>query len=394
MTNSIRNRVDLILYQQGRFVPVNWLLKEGCLEYRDYQRWLAGDVEYLQNCLATPLRDIITDLHRVAEYAQLLRLRPEHIDYTSTAGNKLYCCRHADNEALLTTAYSPASERVQLDLFFDSSPACTANELITAMLAGQQRQMQILLERLRSVDAEKYQRFRKLLAVREELLNGFSEDAGEEIALLEQRLAPLAYELLGEFGDALLIPLWQKLSDKYAGRPFNPAAPKSHWSYTALQGLQWRAVITAVEREKEWRKQPLLLFRHAEACYKLRREAEGLTGWFRLLLFYPETAAKLISGTGNRLLHQEWRKFQELDPEMSVEFFPSWMLLKKPALAKTVAGFSTGTEGCAALQLIATLLSAPPGQVVEDTIKYRAALRKLHPALFDHYMATANGLLR
>lgn len=392
MTNSIRNRVDLILYQQGRFVAVNWLLKEGCLDYPDYRRWLAGEVEYLQQCLATPLQGIITDLREVAEYAQLLRLRPERTDYTSTAGKKLYCCRQADNEVLLTTAYSPASDRVQMDLFFDSSPACTLHELITAMLAGQQRQMNILLDQLHHLDADKYRRFQELLAFREKLLRGVSGDAGEDIALLEQKLTPLAYELLGEFSDAFLIPLWQKLSAEYAGQPFQPDAWKCHFSYTAMQGLQWRDVITAVEREKKWHKQPLLLFRHAEACGKLHREEECLTGWMRLLLFFPETAAELINGTGNRLLHDAWRKFQELDPEMSVEFFPAWMLLKKPALKKTAAAFTAAqTEGCAALQLIVSLLSAPPGPVGEDTIGQRAVLRQRWPALFAHYMATASG---
>lgn len=391
MTNAISNRVDLILYQQGRFIPVNWLLQEGLLDYTDYQKWLAGDVQYLQHCFAAPLQDIITDLHRVAEHAQRLGLQAEQIDYSLANGKKLYCCRKGDNEKLLTTTYKPASDRVQRDLFFDCSAACTANELISALLAGKQRQMQILLGRLHRLDAEKCRQFRNLLTVREELLKGFSDHRGGDIALLEQELTPLAYELLGECSDAFLVPLWQNLSARYAGRPFDPAAAQSHLSYTALQGLQWREVITAVEGGKDWQKQPLLLFRHAEACCKLRREAEGLTGWFRLLLFYPETAARLINDTGNRLLHGDWRKFRELEPELKVEFFPAWTLLNKPALTKITAGFTAAdTDGCAALQLMAELLSAPQGQVSEAKVKLRAGLRQLDTALFAHYMAAAS----
>jgi len=302
----------------------------------------------------------------------------------------LHCCRNVGSETLLTTAYSPASDRVQMDLFFDSSPACTTNELISAMLAGQQREMQILLERLRGIDAEQYRQFQNLLSTREELLHGFSDNSGEDIALQEQQLTPLAYELLGEFSDAFLIPLWRKLSAKYAGRPFDPGESKCHLSYTALQGLQWQEVISAVARERDWQNQPLLLFRHAEACCKLRRETEGMAGWFRLLLYYPETAAELIKESGNRLLYGDWRKFQELDPELSVELFPAWMLLNKPAMAITAADFTAGTKGCAALQLIVSLLSVPPGKVGEDTIKQRTALQQLHPALFVHYMAVVS----
>ena len=43
MSNQIiHNQVDLILFEEGIFSVINWLLREGYLDFIDYRKWRNG----------------------------------------------------------------------------------------------------------------------------------------------------------------------------------------------------------------------------------------------------------------------------------------------------------------------------------------------------------------
>jgi hypothetical protein len=130
-----------------------------------------------------------------------------------------------------------------------------------------------------------------------------------------------------------------------------------------------------------------LLYRYAEACFKLNREAEGLANWFRLYMLFPESAERFVDSTDNFLLRTDWHNFNELDPELDAVFFPAWTVLKKTALAKLKVDIDEENIGHDAFHLMCDLAICADKEINERTIGLRSRLQHQNPNLFGHYMA-------
>jgi hypothetical protein len=88
----------------------------------------------------------------------------------------------------------------------------------------------------------------------------------------------------------------------------------------------------------------------------------------------------MVKSTCNRLLLDDWRQFNELDPT----FFPAWAVLNKPALAKNVFSVDCAGAGNESLQLMCCLVGKKENGVNESIIKLRARLQQQNPNLFIH----------
>lgn len=378
----IQNQFDLILFEEGCFSPLNWLLREGHLDYGDYQKWREGKSAFLEDHFKTPITEIIADLQKTQDYAAALKLESLSYTYTSTASQPLHFSRSPAIELIFTSVYEPAKDRMQLDLFFDSAPAYTVYDLIRAIIDKRSQDIPVLLTKLKPSNPEKHQQFSRLLAFEKRIQS--KETSDQKIMLLNQVVTPLVFNILGRFAHDFITPLWHKLSAEIADRHFEAEAPEYHLSFTAFKGFQWQHVLSSIDREKNWIKQPLLIFRYAEACFKLNKEQEGIANWFSLFILYPETAARLIDDTCNRLMFSYWQCFSELDPELEPPLFPAWMVMNKPALAKnTVLSDRKSNES---LQLIENLVCTTNSEIDEAVIHLRARLQHNYPALFLHYM--------
>ena len=385
MEKIIRNQVDLILYEEGSFSPLTWLLKEGVLDYTDYLQWRNGEVDFLENRFKVSLKKIISELELVNQYARLLKLEDTQHSYASVKGNMLYFSRDPGREKIYTSIYEPAKDRIQMDLFYDSSPACTANDLVLAITNNCHEDISALLARMKSLDFDKYQQFEQLLATRNDLTES-SKTSHWKIRLLEQTLTPLAFALLGRVAHDFLAPLWREISADISEQRFDASAPENHLSYTAMKSFQWQDVLSAVAREPDWLAQPLLMFRYAEAQFKLRHELEGLKMWFRLFLFYSDQAEQFVGNTSNRLLLSDWQSFLELDPELENQFFAAWVLLQRPALGGYGMGFNGSSPGVESFQLISKLVTGSDDGFDEAAVRVRTALKQQNSALFVHLM--------
>jgi len=386
MSNQIiHNQVDLILFEEGKFSVLNWLLREGRLDYSDYQKWRKGEIPYLEDHFKASILTIIADLEIAQRYAGKLKLDSFRHAHTSVANQALHFCRCPANELIFTTDYEPAQDRVQMDLFFDSAPVCATNDLIRAIIDKRGEDILRLMSQLKSLAPENHQKFDHLLALQNELTLT-RKTTGRKIDLLLQTVTPLAFDVLGQFAHDFLTPLWHQLSAEVTDRHFEAESPEDHLSFTAFKGFQWQQVLSSVTREADWIKQPVLLFRYGEACFKLNKELEGLEGWFRLFMTFPEAAKTRVGNTCNRLLLEDWRQFNELEPELEPPFFPAWIVLKKPALAKNAFTFDGESVGNASLQLMCRLVDGKEKGLNETLIKLRARLQQQNPLLFIHYM--------
>jgi hypothetical protein len=382
----IHNQVDLILFEEGQFSVLNWLLREGYLDYNDYQKWRNGEAPFLEDFFKAATPAIIADLDIVQRYAGKLKLETFRHSHTSFTNQTLHFCRCPAKEIIFTTGYEPAQDRLQMDLFFDSAPVCAANDLIRAIIDKRGDDVLRLMSQLKPLAPEKHQKFAYLLVYLEELESS-SKSSGGKINLLLQTVTPLAFDVLGPFAHDFLTPLWNMISVEIADRYFNAESPEDHLSFTAFKGFQWQQVLSSIVREADWIKQPVLLFRYGEACFKLNKELEGLESWIRLFLTFPEVAESLVESSCNRLLLADWRHFNELEPELEPVFFPAWVVLKKPALAKNAFTINCAGVDNGSLQLICRLAGSKYNGLNENIIKLRARLQQENPKLFVHYMS-------
>ena len=383
---TIHNQVDLMLFEEGKFSVLNWLLRVGYLDYNDYQNWRKGEIPYLEDHFKATAPAIIADLEIARRYAEKLKLESSLHSYTSVTNQPLRFCRFPANEIIFTTDYEPAQNRIQTDLFFDSAPACATNNLVRAIINKRADDVLHLMSQLKSLAPEKHQKFEYLLTLQDEMTS-LGNTSNRKIKLLLQSITPLAFEVFGQFAHDFLTPLWHELSVEVADRCFDAELPEDHLSFTAFKGFQWQQVLSSINREAEWIKEPVLLFRYGEACFKLNKELEGLESWFRLFLAFPNVAETVVKSTCNRLLLDDWRQFNELDPELEPTFFPAWVVLNKPALAKNVFSADCAGAGKASLQLMCSLVEKKENGVNESIIKLRARLQQQNPKLFIHYMA-------
>lgn len=383
----ITNQVDLILFEEGSFVPANWLLREGRLDYDDYQNWKNGGLGYLEDSFNASIMDIVADLELVRAYATSLKLESFAYDYSLSSGRSLDFCRSPAHEDLLTTFYQPARNRVQMDLFMDSAPACVSNELANAIIAHKEQDLARLLSRLEELDPDKHRQFEHLLRLRKQLISDRGTVA-DKIKLLSDVMIPRAFTLFGPNTQDFIIPFWQRFTEQLEQQSFDVEKPNIHASYTAFKGYQWPKVLASVKCESEWIEQPRLVFRYAEACFKLNREQEGFENWFRLFFMFPETAIELIGRTSHALLLSDWRSFRELDQTLTADLFPAWVLLKKPALATMSKLFERQGLVNEAFQRVAELLNERSGSINRSSIDHRVRLRQEYPDLFGYYMET------
>ncbi|WP_341326492.1 hypothetical protein [Methylotuvimicrobium sp. KM2] len=382
MRSSIRHHVDQLLIEQGRFSPIAWLLATGYLSYSNYIDWRDGLIENLDSRFTAPRERIIEQLAIATNYARTLGLSETRGTYLSTEQNELIISRNSQDDINFKTDFAPPQDRMQMDLFFDSAPIYAENELIDAIITRNKRKIPELLDTLYAFDPEKHEDY-ALLIVQEKKFRAPGLSLPNKLDTLDNTLMPLAVKLLRSEAIRFLTPLWQSLSAELTDCPFDPELPKLHVSYSGMKAFLWHDVTKAIEQEPDYFKQPILLFRYAEASFKQDRELSGLEHWFLLFLLHTEIAEQLIKQTGHHLLSDDWQRFQKLDLELPTQFFPAWILLIKPALAKQDLILNGEAEGFLAFNL-AKQLSAEP--LESTSIALRADLKKLNPDLFRHFL--------
>lgn len=383
--NPVSPQVDQLLFEEGRFSPVSWLLANGFLEYGDYVNWRNGLIDSLDSCFIRQRDTIITQLKAAQRYAVSLGFESVVVAYTSTDQRVLLISCNPADDLIFKTDFEPAHDRMQLDLFFDSTPVCTENELITALIAGNVQEIDIYLDKLNRYDDRKHQDFKQLIELGCRIKSG-SLSIQQKVAVLEEEMMPLSLKLLRGESLRFLTPLWRTLSDSLNGYAFRPQVPNVHISYTAAKAFQWQDVVSSIEQEPKWLENPLLLFRYAEASFKLNRELTGFTAWFQIFLSDAEEAEQLIKKTAHSLLSADWRRFQDLDPELETRFFPAWLLLIKPALARHDYKLTGDSEGCQAFSLVKQLMILPRERTGNASLSLRAELKMLNPGIFDHFI--------
>jgi len=291
----------------------------------------------------------------------------------------------------------------QLDLFHDSTRTIVLNVLREAIVARNALEAGITFERLLNLDPghEMASDAGTLIAILETPAPEGPDEGIEWLHALEQEWRPAAVRLLGT-GDGrdFLAPVWRCIGEALGPRPFEPVHPERHPSWAYLQGQDWenlkRSVLGVPEHETtrsvlgvpEHETTPVLLARLAEAEYRLGDRTRAIEHWFALCWRAPAVLRGLVDDPDfpDADVAAAWNAAQDQDvePVLSPEWFPAWMLLQEPSLAARLAPSGKNDGPRRAFDLVYDLLT----NRVSDAhgIVLRRELKALHPALLTAYL--------
>ena len=381
---TVQQAVDRLLLEQGAYLPLELLLAEGRLLFTDYEDWRAGQIAYLDESLFGDPEQCEALLQQAAAYAQALRLQPDTLIYPPWGGGaNLIFSPHAEFDRLFHTRFAKQEDVPQLDLFMDAGGSILVNGIRQALISRDHSEARRQLDLLFDTDPGNNQlgSLERLVEAAEQLPLPV-EDAAKELAALQQEFRPLALDLLGVGSRDYLAPFWRRLLATVWEQPFDPAQPELHASYMALQLEDWDLVQQSIEDLLDWRAQPILLRRFAQACGRLQQTERAACCWFELCWRFPEQA-EAIGREAESPWRERWRWFLELEPELPNRDFPAWSLLEQPRLVNCL----TDTVIPEDYRMIAGLMPAGgAGASASDQIEQRKRLKALNSVLFAHYL--------
>ena len=283
---------------------------------------------------------------------------------------------------------------IQFDLFLHSAEVVAENELREALRAGNvsEAQQKLAELRTRNPDHKALEPASIMIDALKAALPHDSNTALECLDRLEQAWTPATKTLFGVDGQEMLKPLWRAVGLALESVRFDPDHPDRHASRAYLACGDWNAALRVIQTEPDCENQPVLLERTAQALWQTHRTAQAIEQWFMLCWLAPAYFEKLIENghiTASLLL-EHWNTFinTEMEPELTTEWYPAWVLLHEPGLARSVTGRDAVAGPERAFNLIKGLLMSN-----DEQLALRRELRDLHPGLFHYYLHNRGRLL-
>lgn len=289
---------------------------------------------------------------------------------------------------------TPIVFRSQTDLFFDSREVVANNELRQALRSGNASEAGHKLGELARL-APDHATLQPAAVIIDALRTPAPRDLSATVAYLEKltREWTLAAETLFKAeGKALLAPRWRAVGQALESVAFDPAHPDRHASRAYLEAGDWEAAIGAVQAEDGFAEQPVLIGRLAQALWQTQRTVPAIERWFALCWSAPEYFNKLIENghISAPLLLEHWREAvnADVEPEISTVWFPAWMILHEPGLARFIKSRGAASGPQRAFDLARELVMSD-----DEQVEARRELKDIHPGLFRCFLENSNRLL-
>ena len=283
---------------------------------------------------------------------------------------------------------------IQFDLFLHSADVVAENELREALRAGNASEAQQKLTKLRTRNPD-HKALEPASAMIDALKTALPHDSStalERLDRLEQAWTPAAKTLFGVDGQDILAPLWRAIGLSLESIRFDPEYPDHHASRAYLACGDWASVLRVIQDEPDCENQLVLLERMAQALWQLHRTAQAIEQWFVLCWQAPAYFEKLVENgrITTSLLLEHWNTFinTEMEPELTTGWYPAWVLLHEPGLARSVKGRDAVTGPERAFNLVKELLLSNGEQLA-----LRRELKDIHPGLFRYYLHNRERLL-
>lgn len=386
-----QSAVQQLLLDQGAYSPLELLLATGLLAQGNYLAWRLGEIGSLDEALRD--RMAARSLLEAAQaFALRLGLATERVGYEgweANAGLDLLASLDRTLNALLRTHYRriPVDGEGQLDLFLDGGATAALNDLQAALLRRSPDDARKALRRLAKVRPN--QAAAPLAQTLIEALRtappADHEQALERLERMTAEWAPAASQLLAGRAQDFLRPLWQGVASGLDPSRFEAADSERHVSWIHRQCLDWENVKASILAVPDHENAPVLVERLAEAEWWLRDRITAVARWFALCRSAPERFKAMLDvpRVPDAALLAAWRaaKASDIEPEVTIAWFPAWMLLAEPGLAK-VLDFAGGKQPPdRAFDLLKALLTTESGN-----IDRRAELAAVHRGLLEGFL--------
>jgi len=395
----IHATVDRVLLEQGDYNPLELLIETGRITYKDYEAWRCGEIDVLEDVLLGNQERILDLLKAAADWAQKLALKPVTKTYQGWgkhADQRLRLSHHPQIVKLLSVHYQRRQgASPQLDIFLDSSDLAILNQLRTALTAREyqqaEKQLHLFIARFPN---------HPLRDPAERLFDALNyidripppEQAERELQTLSTHLLPAAQAVLASRARDFMIPFWRNLATSFDNKPFNANNSRAHASWIYAQCLDWQAVRACVLVISDFRQEPELLIRLAEAEYRLGNSQAAIQQWCSLCWQFPTQAAALFNNDSFPDPHLKfvWDAFRDLDlePMLAIDWFPAWFMLNEPKYLQAICADgenneSTALTGFRALQKLLCRTSEMPE---DQIILLRKTLQSSHPGFLSLYL--------
>ena len=376
---QLQQRLDQLLLETGEYSPLELLLAEGRLMYSDYEAWMLGDIEYLEDVLFGDPEHIKSMLRQAQDYISKMPMLTAQQESTAKSFS-----RAPQLDGLFKTVYRKAQDQLQMDLFVDGGAGNLVNGITQALSQNDSDEARRLLEQLYDTqpDNTKLNDLETLVTFSEQPL---ATDNANVLDQLQNQINALAQAHLAQNARGYLIPQWRRLTELLAAQPFDPTHPNMHPSFSGIHAMEWHTVKQSIEQEPNWRNQPVLLSRHVQACTRLWQSADAILSWFYLCWRFPQDT-DIDAAQADRELRDAWLDFLDLEPELPVSTFPAWHLLNKPGLIKTL---HEPEEDAPDDQLYLTVHSIVKANLSQDSnqeIRLREKLQEIDSVFFQHYI--------
>ena len=395
---SIESTVYRLLVDRQEYSPVDLLKAEGQLSDELYRAWRTGEIPSLDEAFEDVQR-IRALLQSASSFVEALGLVAERVTYHGLddySENPLIASMDPHLNEALGYRHRPADSH-QPDLFLDGGKTASINALCNALLARDANQAGDALQRASDLIPDY-----KYRGHAEKLISALATPAPEGpvhgfevLERMERDWLPAAGEFLGGArGHIVLAPLWLDIGLALEPAGFDPEYPNRHASYAFEQARAWQRLKQAVLAVPAFRTHPVLLARLAGAESRLANRTEALEYWFAMCLLAPDEFSKLVESS----------KFEEpgvargwqlaiteidVDEELSAEWFPAWMLVHEPGLARALSDMAGESPPERAFNLVRALLLMPHEENVKvdpRSILLRRELQELHPGLLRSYL--------
>lgn len=288
----------------------------------------------------------------------------------------------------------------QLDIFADSRDVMLRNDVLEQLQRRATEAAQAALELL----ANEYPHDGALSSMTilvEHLRHGsnapFPDHAAVAIARhhLECAVIPAARRVLPTHTvQAWLAPTWRTLAQRATGLGYCGAEVEHHAAPLWLLAGDWQAARESIEQIESWWRIPAPLAWMTEAQYR----AGGLDAAWPLLAelawLAPARFAALLTSLGDASLDALRRRFDAEFPGTGegddYAWFPTWLLLVKPALTGRLETARARRDQAAsrATVLLGEILRREHDGDQRELIRLRQEFSRLHAPLFEAYMAT------
>ena len=390
---NARPILEELVLETGVYSPAELLLAMNGLSYDDYLAWRRGELGDLDAVLIAGLAETRTLLESARAYSEMLGLTARRVVYEGWgkhAGRRLVASSEQTLDELLHTHYGRESQEAQLDIFLDSAAVVATNALVEALRARSPDNARRELARLAKVAPEHGYRA-PAAALIEALELPVPQDHAEVLercdTLIEEWL-PAASTLLAGSARDFLRPLWRDIGNALDAARFDPQRPDRHASWAYRNGLDWDNVKRSVRAVQGYARVPVLLGLLAEAEWRLHDRLSAVRRWFELCRVAPQHFKEFIElpDFPDLPLRRAWRSAEEqdLEPEILVEWFPAWMLLQEPGLARVLepSGDLSGPGRAFDLTMALVTTNAQDAGL-------RRELQAIHRGLFASFLADA-----